>query len=66
MNSGSIRAQPGVTCCISGPRNVAQLRENLTVLQSPDLPPERLAPLRAWGDRAYQDNREFFELVRWR
>ncbi|HEU4409838.1 MAG TPA: HEAT repeat domain-containing protein [Polyangiaceae bacterium] len=59
-------AQPGVSCCISGPRNVAQLRENLAVLESPALPPGRLDALRAWGDRVYQENREFFELVRWR
>nr|MCU0687195.1 aldo/keto reductase [Polyangiaceae bacterium] len=59
-------AQPGVSCCISGPRNVAELRENLRVLEAPALPPERLPGLRAWGDRVHQANREFFELIRWR
>ena len=59
-------AQPGVTTAISGPRDVLQLRENLRVLESPDLPAERLAGLRAFGDRVHADNREFFELVRWR
>ncbi|HEU4537951.1 MAG TPA: aldo/keto reductase, partial [Polyangiaceae bacterium] len=59
-------AQPGVSCCISGPRNAAQLRENLRALEAPALPPERLAGLRAWGDRVHRENREFFELIRWR
>jgi aryl-alcohol dehydrogenase-like predicted oxidoreductase len=59
-------AQPGVTTAISGPRDVLQLRENLRVLEDPDLPADRLAGLRAFGDRVHADNREFFELVRWR
>lgn len=59
-------AQPGVTTVISGPRDVLQLRENLRVLEAPDLPLERLAALRAFGNRVHRDNREFFELVRWR
>lgn len=59
-------AQPGVSCCISGPRNVAQMRENLAALEAPALAPGRLDALRAWGDRVHQENREFFELVRWR
>jgi hypothetical protein len=59
-------AQPGVTTAISGPRDVLQLRENLRMLEAPDLPADRFAALRAFGDRVHADNREFFELVRWR
>ncbi len=59
-------AQPGVTTAISGPRDILQLRENLRVLEEPDLPADRLAALRAFGERVHADNREFFELVRWR
>jgi aryl-alcohol dehydrogenase-like predicted oxidoreductase/HEAT repeat protein len=59
-------AQPGVTATISAPRDALQLRENLRVLEDPVLPAERLPALRAFGDKVHRDNREFFELLRWR
>ena len=63
-STGTILGQ--FTTAISGPRDVLQLRENLRMLEAPDLPADRFAALRAFGDRVHADNREFFELVRWR
>ncbi len=59
-------SQPGVTTCISGPRDLDQLRENLPVLADPSLDPERIASLQRYGAHVHQDNRRFFELMRWR
>ncbi|HRI49094.1 MAG TPA: aldo/keto reductase [Pseudomonadota bacterium] len=59
-------SQPGVTACISAPRDHRELRENLAILREPqlELPPERAAALRAHGRLVRDQNRRFDALIR--
>lgn len=59
-------SQPGVSACISAPRNHRELRENLTVLAEPQLalPAERETILRAHGRLVREQNRRFDALIR--
>ena len=59
-------SQPGVTACISAPRDHRELRENLAILREPQLEllPERAAVLRAHGRLVRDQNRRFDALIR--
>lgn len=57
-------SQPGVSACVSAPRSHRELRENLTVLAEPQLPPERQESLRAHGRHVRAQNRSFDALIR--
>jgi aryl-alcohol dehydrogenase-like predicted oxidoreductase len=57
-------AQPGVTACLTAPATLEFLQENLTALHDPELPEDRRAALLAQGDRVYQEDAVFRNLVR--
>ena len=57
-------SQPGISACLTAPRDLEQLRHNLQVLQQPTFDPETLAALRPWGDAAYRQHRAFVEWLR--
>jgi aryl-alcohol dehydrogenase-like predicted oxidoreductase len=57
-------SQPGVSACLSAPRNHRQLRENLSVLSAPPLPLPRQQALRAHGQGVRDQNRRFDALLR--
>jgi hypothetical protein len=57
-------AQPGVTACISAPRNQDELLENLAALARPGLDPEQIAALRAHGARVHAESQRFNALLR--
>jgi aryl-alcohol dehydrogenase-like predicted oxidoreductase len=57
-------SQPGVTACMSAPRDVQQLRHNLQVLAQPTLPPEVQETLRPAGEAVYRRHRGFVEWIR--
>jgi aryl-alcohol dehydrogenase-like predicted oxidoreductase len=57
-------SQPGVSACLSAPRNLEQLRYNLQVLEKPVLDADTLAALRPWGDAVYRRHRAFVEWLR--
>jgi aryl-alcohol dehydrogenase-like predicted oxidoreductase len=57
-------SQPGVTACLSAPRDLEQLRHNLQVLQNPTLTPEEMTVLRPWGDAVYRQHRAFVTWLR--
>ena len=57
-------SQPGVTCCWSAPSTLDQLEHNLTALDRPHLPADRVAALRDHGARVYRDNLAFRVWVR--
>jgi aryl-alcohol dehydrogenase-like predicted oxidoreductase len=57
-------SQPGVSTCLSAPRDLEQLRHNLDVLRQPTLDGAMQAALRPWGDALYRQQRAFIEWVR--
>jgi diketogulonate reductase-like aldo/keto reductase len=57
-------SQPGVSACVSAPRSLRELRENLGVLDEPYLPPARQDELRALGRIVRDQNRRFDALLR--
>jgi aryl-alcohol dehydrogenase-like predicted oxidoreductase len=57
-------SQPGVTACLSAPRDLAQLRHNLAVLESPTLDADTCAALRPFGAAVHAHQRLFAECLR--
>lgn len=57
-------SQPGISACLTAPRDLEQLRHNLQVLQQPTLDPATLSALRPWGDAVYRQHRAFVEWLR--
>jgi HEAT repeat protein len=57
-------SQPGVSACLSAPRDLSQLRHNLTVLSAPVLDPEAVRALLPTGRRCGERSRAFLEWVR--
>jgi hypothetical protein len=57
-------AHPAVAACFSAPATLAELEENLTVLERPELSEERAAELRNRGDEVYREDAVFRALVR--
>jgi aryl-alcohol dehydrogenase-like predicted oxidoreductase/HEAT repeat protein len=53
-----------VTACWSAPRTLEELETNLEVLRSPELPPERRELLLEAGQRVYEEDAIFRQLVR--
>lgn len=57
-------SQPGVVACLSAPATLEQLEENLTVLDTMELTPDRRSHLEQHGDWLYRDETIFRKLVR--
>ena len=57
-------SQPGVTACISAPRRRDEVVENVDVLRTPILAPEKLAALREHGLGVRAENQRFNALLR--
>jgi diketogulonate reductase-like aldo/keto reductase len=57
-------SHPGVSACLSAPRDLDQLRHNLQVLTDPTLDAEAMAALRPWGDAVYRHHRAFAAWLR--
>jgi aryl-alcohol dehydrogenase-like predicted oxidoreductase len=57
-------SQPGVSACLSAPRNHRELAQNLEVLSRPWMVPDVLATMRAHGERVRASNQRFNSLVR--
>jgi hypothetical protein len=57
-------SQPGVSACVSAPRSLGELRDNLSVLGAPLLPEPEQERLRQFGRAVYVDGRAFLELLR--
>lgn len=57
-------SQPGMSTCLSAPRTLAELDENLGVLRAPPLSEARQAELRAHGARIREESRDFGASIR--
>lgn len=57
-------SQPGVSACLTAPRNRDELHENLEVLDGEMLAPDAMAAIRAHGVAVRAENRRFDTLVR--
>jgi HEAT repeat protein len=57
-------SQPGVSACLSAPRNHRELLQNLEVLARPWMVPEGLEAIRAHGARVRARNQQFNALIR--
>lgn len=57
-------SQPGVSVCLSAPRRVRELRENLAALAQPSLAAPAQAALREHGARCRAEDRRFDALIR--
>lgn len=57
-------SQPGVSACLTAPRNRDELLENLEVLNGEKLAPDAIAAIRAHGVAVRAENRRFDSLVR--
>ena len=57
-------SQPGVSACLTAPRNRDELLENLAVLDGEKLAPDAVAAIRAHGIAVRAENRRFDTLVR--
>lgn len=57
-------SQPGVSACLTAPRNRDELLENLDVLDGKRLEPDVMATMRAHGVAVRAENRRFDTLVR--
>jgi aryl-alcohol dehydrogenase-like predicted oxidoreductase/HEAT repeat protein len=59
-------SQPGVSACLSAPRDRGQLEDNLPVLQTPTLDADTQAQLRPYGAAVYAHQRLFASCLRGR
>jgi len=57
-------SQPGVSACLTAPRNRDELMENIEVLDGEKLDPETMTTIRAHGAAVRAENRRFDTLVR--
>ncbi|HEX8706406.1 MAG TPA: aldo/keto reductase, partial [Myxococcaceae bacterium] len=57
-------SQPGVSACLSAPRNHRELMQNLEVLDRPWMMPEAMEAMRAHGARVRAHNQQFNALIR--
>jgi aryl-alcohol dehydrogenase-like predicted oxidoreductase len=57
-------SQPGVSACLSAPRNHRELMQNLEVLARPWIMPDALEAMRAHGARVRARNQQFNALIR--
>jgi aryl-alcohol dehydrogenase-like predicted oxidoreductase len=57
-------SQPGVSACLSAPRTLSEIEQNLGVLRAPPLSANRQAELRARGKIVHADSRDFARSIR--
>jgi aryl-alcohol dehydrogenase-like predicted oxidoreductase len=55
-----VLSQPSVDVCMTGPKNIAQMRDALTALDSGPLPAETLAGMRRIGDYLHDHHKRLF------
>jgi len=54
-----VLSNPNVDVCLTAPRNLRELEQNLAAVRQGPLPPEEMEFMRTFGDAVYRDHKKF-------